>query len=686
MDAAHDLLPHGDGGFAGIDDLLVVPVAGPHRRAVIGRVAHEILVVVGAGGTGLAGDGHAAEAGGGGGAGGDDALEELVHEVGGGLLHGHVGLGLIVQQHLALVVRHLHIETGGVVDAVVGEGGVGRGHLLGGDAVGEAAHAQGAAVQIIVDGVLLRRDQGGEAQVLCHEPEGVVHAQLLHRPHRYGVDGLGDGGGQRHHAAVAGGGVPGPGVVIQHPDGIVVKDGGRSDDIGIQRRGVHRHGLDGRAALLAGVRGVVEQHVALLGPHVAHHGHHVAVGDVHDGDGGFQLLAGAGGDVHVVVLIDVLGDGLDLRVDGGVDLAAAVEDLPLRLRSGDAQGLRQIVGDIGADLIHEPGLVAGGGLSVVDALRQGLVGGGGALHKVKFLRLGGVGLLLGDEAQARLLVGHFVQNQFLALLIQLSWGLVAVFGLDRDGGERPVHGRVVGDGDEAGALRQIQLLHVLAEVVLGRRLDAVAALAQIDGIEIHLQDGLLGVLLLKLQCPEDLRDLPLDGALVVPRQVLQQLLGNGGPAVGVGGVGEHVHRGADGAPPVHAVVLEEALVLDGHRRLPQLLREVRILLHDAVFLIVERLELDPLPAVLVLIVDDGGLVHGVVIGVHIQAGGQGGLHILHEDTGDHAAGQHADEQDGKEDEADAEAPLPFLSLGALMLSGIPAGRTLLGQFSSSVFH
>ena len=270
---------------------------------------------------------------------------------------------------------------------------------------------------------------------------------------------------------------------------------------------------------------------------------------------------------------------------------------------------------------------------------------------MQLLRLGGLSLLRGQivqpgDAHLFIAAGHPVQDQLLALLVLLPGGLDgAVLLLEGDRGHGAVDGGVVGDGDEAGALRHIQLRHILAEVELRRGLDAVAALAQVDGVQIELQNLPLGVVLFELQSPEDLPHLAVDGVAVVLGHVLQHLLGQGGPAEGVLGLGEEVHRGAQGPLPVHALVLKEAVVLNGHSRLPQGVRHLVKVHPDAVLRPVHRLILHPLPGVPVLVVDDGAEVHGVVVGVHVQRGGKGCPHIHHEESGDHRRCANAHQQE-----------------------------------------
>ena len=669
MDLAHDLAPEGQGGVAGVGDALVVLVAGPDRRGVVGGVAREVAVIVGAGGTGLAGDGHVAEVGGGAGAAAHRALEELVHEVGGALLHGDVGLGLVFQDDVAIGVRDPGVEPGGVIDAAVGEGREGRRHLLGGNAPAEAAQGQGAGGAA----VLLR--QGGDAHVLRHELVGLVQAQLQNGPDGHGVQGLGHAVLQGDHARVPRGGVLGPGGAVEQLDGVVIKAVRHGDGPVLQRRGVGGNGLDGGAALMD-VRRVVPHHVALLLAHVAHHGHHVAVGDIHDGDAGADQLAAGGGQVLEVAPVGVngLGDGLDVRVHGGIDTVAAGEELGLGSLLVQAPKLHEVRGHVPADLIHEVGLV----LLVLIVLLQRLIGVAFPFDEVQLLVDGGLVLRL--RLDVALLI-HQLQDGLLTLLVQLPGGNggAVVPGVG-DLVHGAVEGGVVGDGDDAGALRRAELPDVLIEVVLGRGLHAVAALAEVDIVEVELQDLRLGVLLLKLQRPEDLPDLAVDVGLVVLGHVLQGLLGDGGAAIGVALFEKHVDGGADGALPVHAVVFKEAFVLHGHGGLPHGVRELVIVHQDAVLLRLQGLQLHILPGVLVRVVDDGGLGHVVVVDVHIQGGGQGGLHIGQEDPGEHGAGDDTDEEDGPDNETGAPLPalVPPPLLGRTGL--LPMGAGLAASF------
>ena len=144
-------------------------------------------------------------------------------------------------------------------------------------------------------------------------------------------------------------------------------------------------------------------------------------------------------------------------------------------------------------------------------------------------------------------------------------------------------------------------------------------------------------MLLKAQRPEDLLHLTAHGHIVLIGQVLDELLGDGGAAEGGPAAQEHIGAGLHRSDPVHALVLEEPLVLDGHRRVHQILGNLVVGNPDPVDAGVDLLQLHHL-VVLVHIVDERGLVQvdvfqGVVgIGDHIL------LQIVAQVAGEHHAG------------------------------------------------
>ena len=154
---------------------------------------------------------------------------------------------------------------------------------------------------------------------------------------------------------------------------------------------------------------------------------------------------------------------------------------------------------------------------VVDEVR------GLALVVFRRVRLDEVGLLL-----LRLLrrgrvevavLDHLVEHGRLALLC----GLQVV--------ERRVVVRALRDAGEHRALVERQVLDVLAEVRAGRGLHAVGALAEVDLVEVELEDLGFRVLVLEPQRQEDFLDLALQRAVLRQVRILGELLRDGRAAL-----------------------------------------------------------------------------------------------------------------------------------------------------------
>ena len=702
MDGAHDLAEHSGAGVAAGHDALVVLIARPHSAAVIGRIAHEVTVLVAVGRTGLTGDVHTAELclvagtvqGG--------LLQQMVDDSRRGVLHGHGGLGLVLQHHVAVGVLHADEGTGLGVHALVDEGGVGRGHLLGGDALFKAAQSHVAHLLGVGVGQVL------EAQLVHQEVVGIADAVGQVRPHGTGVQGLGDGGVQRRQALIAPVGVAGPDLAVEQ-HGIVIDDRRAVDGAVIQCRGVGGHRLDGRTAL-PGVHSPVPAAVHHLFTGTADHSHHIAVGGIHDGQGDLQLIlhlltGGVGiaagiGDI-LQIIAHILRDLLILGILGGVDLVAPAVDhvdslvvggdlLALAVDLfGDAQLLHQRLGHIGDHGIGEPGVAAldgggavirrGGGIVAgiggILRVRLGdgtvaahiLAGDGKAVGKLDILGHGGVILFLVDLA----LREHLAEDGQLALPVVLA-------GPGAD--EGIVHGGVVGDAHHAGALGQRQLGHILAKIHPRRRHHAGATLAEVDLVQVGFKDLVLLVALFQLQCAVDLRDLALDRHLIVAGDVLHQLLGDGGAALHV--LAEQgVQNGAGGTLPVHAVVLFKPLVLNGHRCILKVLGNVLQVHPDAVFVHVQRLVHDPLLGVGVLVIQLGGDLGLEFVQIDLHLAAHGAVDIRHEDTGEDGRRKHEHQQQ-RADDASGLLPAVLLLRGhvphTLLRVMLHAPRTLGG--------
>ncbi len=101
-----------------------------------------------------------------------------------------------------------------------------------------------------------------------------------------------------------------------------------------------------------------------------------------------------------------------------------------------------------------------------------------------------------------------------------------------------VQRRVADQDGERGRLIDVELVHLLAEELLGGGLHPVGPGPEIDRVHVMLEDPLLGEAALHLGGDEGLGDLALDGHLGADEGVLHDLLGDGGSATG--SVGEEV--------------------------------------------------------------------------------------------------------------------------------------------------
>ena len=220
-------------------------------------------------------------------------------------------------------------------------------------------------------------------------------------------------------------------------------------------------------------------------------------------------------------------------------------------------------------------------------------------------------LLLRDVAQAQ----HVVKD------------LVAT-GQRQVGVDRGVvlRGRV-GKADQQCGLAQGEVGGALGQVGLGCGLDAVGAVAVIDGVEVHHEDLVFGVHVLHLDGDVGLAHLTLDGRvelLLLQDGVAHQLLGDSRGAFVP--AAEGCHRSTRDTPQVDTAVLVEALVLDVNGALQHVGGD--LVLGDG--LAVLRVEARDLVAVAV---DDlGGLAHQIRVGVGVV--GQIGQPAV--DVADHA--------------------------------------------------
>ena len=277
-------------------------------------------------------------------------------------------------------------------------------------------------------------------------------------------------------------------------------------------------------------------------------------------------------------LNDGVGGTLTLEVQGGGDLQATARQ---ELTAG---------GDIGSEVLRAEDLIDHIGAEVGVAARSPTARGRVLNIELDLGVDGLVVLLLGNE----LLFQHLGQHPVPTVLGQFRLGLGVVGA-----------GCVGGSGQQGG-LGHRQILGVLIEVVQRGGLHPVGGGTEGGDVEVALEDLLLGVLLLQAEGELHLPQLAGHGALggvpdelvVVVLQagldegVAHVLLGQRGGALtrAAGVVG---HQGPHHAGGVDALVLVEALVLDGDDRVLHVDRDRAQGHHDAVL----RVELGDLGAV-----------------------------------------------------------------------------------------
>ena len=143
---------------------------------------------------------------------------------------------------------------------------------------------------------------------------------------------------------------------------------------------------------------------------------------------------------------------------------------------------------------------------------------------------------------------------------------------------RIVPGGRIGNANNAGALGSGQAFQLLAVISSSSTTNTAATLAKVDKVQIHFQDLIFIIALLNLHRPENLHHLTLNGNIVScfifrQQRILNQLLGNTGAAHRVI-TKEHSGAGLDGSNPVNALMLIEAMILDGYSCMNHIFRDV----------------------------------------------------------------------------------------------------------------
>ena len=140
--------------------------------------------------------------------------------------------------------------------------------------------------------------------------------------------------------------------------------------------------------------------------------------------------------------------------------------------------------------------------------------------------------------------------------------------------ERRVGGRRLGQAGEQGGLGQTELGDRLAEEGAGGRLHPEGAVAEVDLIQVHLDDPVLRVAPLELEGEHRLLELALEALVRGEEEHLGELLGDGAAALHDAPAPEVLVDRARDAGRIHPVVGVEACVLGGDDGLAQRLGDL----------------------------------------------------------------------------------------------------------------
>ena len=161
-------------------------------------------------------------------------------------------------------------------------------------------------------------------------------------------------------------------------------------------------------------------------------------------------------------------------------------------------------------------------------------------------------LLLGADDAVLLHAAEHIGQAFLGA-IGMAVGIVKARPLEQAG--------------EHGAFGQREVLRRFAEIAARRHLDAPGAAAEIDGIDIELENVVLAERAFQPRRHDHLADFSLVSDVVADQEVLHHLLRDGRAALRPAGFRKIADEGADDAVLVDAVMLIEAPVLGGDERL-----------------------------------------------------------------------------------------------------------------------
>ena len=386
-----------------------------------------------------------------------------------------------------------------------------------------------------------------EPEILQIVPSG-IHPDGLDAFHRADIDGTDDGIPNRGPSAETAVGIlQRSSVGICHRCVVIHRSKRRFS--GIQCRCVFPDDLDGGSGLTQAAGRAVHHQAGRLGSTATHQCFYLPGGRLHHD--GCRLYAFPVPAVPVHFLFcDLLKSGILSRPDCQ---SATVQILP-----GVLLGVSEISLKIKCHLIDQRIFKIGQHIH----LWVSRIGTDTGIH---IIRQCGIALLLCDES----LFHHIGQH----ILITVS----VAFGI---GQWVPVRG-ALDHRCQHSAFRQGQFRDVLSVVSLGSRFHSPAAVSHVDGIQIVLQNPLLGDLMLKTNSQILFLDLPLDLIenvfLLRPSGeeiVFHQLLSDGAGSLR-GTEGRDVPgQCADDAAHINAVMMVKTLVLDGNDGPLQVIRDL----------------------------------------------------------------------------------------------------------------
>ncbi len=151
-------------------------------------------------------------------------------------------------------------------------------------------------------------------------------------------------------------------------------------------------------------------------------------------------------------------------------------------------------------------------------------------------------------------------------------------------GEEGVAARCLGQAGEEGRFGQGETGGALAEIDLGRRLHPICSLAEIDLVEVDVEDLLLAEQAVDPVGEDRLLEFAQIALLRREEEGFGHLLGDGRPPLAFRPVAEIVHCRPQHREEVEARVLEEAAILGGDKGLGQMCRHPLERYHPAVLL------------------------------------------------------------------------------------------------------